>query len=63
MIVPKGKAVYIGAKRYIEGDALPPHIYLEIAEEKKETVSERADDFLFQKPKKPLMAMKNDRLY
>lgn len=30
--VPKGKVVYIGARRFLEGEVLPPFILAEIEE-------------------------------
>ena len=39
-IVPKGKTVYIGARKFVEGDVIPPAIKLEIPEmTKKEAVA------------------------
>jgi hypothetical protein len=39
VIVPKGKTVYIGARKFVEGDVIPPAIKLEIPElTKKEAV-------------------------
>lgn len=40
--VPKGKIVYIGARRFVEGELLPPFVLAEIeeTETKKETKSE-----------------------
>lgn len=28
--VPKGKTIYIGARRFCEGEVLPPHVRLEL---------------------------------
>ena len=36
--VPKNKTVYVGARRFIEGDILPPHISFEIPTLTKEQV-------------------------
>jgi hypothetical protein len=44
--VPKGKTVYIGSRRLIEGEALPPHVRIE---EISITSKNEIDD---QKPKK-----------
>lgn len=34
-IVPKNKRVYIKGRKYIEGEALPPFVYLDCIEEMK----------------------------
>lgn len=30
MLVPKNKTIYIGARRFVEGDLLPPFVQFEI---------------------------------
>jgi hypothetical protein len=34
--VPKGKRVYIGARRFVEGEVLPPHMAFDLPVEKRE---------------------------
>ena len=36
MIVPKNKKVYIGARRFIEGDILPPYLGFNLENKKEE---------------------------
>jgi hypothetical protein len=41
-IVPKGKTVYIGARKFVEGDVIPPAIKLEIPEMTKKEAAAKA---------------------
>jgi hypothetical protein len=42
VIVPKGKTVYIGARKFVEGDVIPPAIKLEIPELTKKEAAVKA---------------------
>ena len=42
MIVPENKTIYIGARRYCEGEVLPPHIAIEMPVMTKEAAEAKA---------------------
>lgn len=45
IIVPKGKKVYFGARKFIEGDVLPPHVDIDFPEiAKRQAYSEIVDE-------------------
>lgn len=39
--VPKNKRVYIGARRFVEGEVLPPHMAFDLPVEKREEPEQR----------------------
>ena len=50
MLVPKNKTIYIGSRRFIEGDVLPPFVMLDMpvmtkkqAEEKEKKQEEKQE--------------------
>lgn len=48
--VPKGKKVYIGARKFVQGDVLPPNLAIDLPVEKTNV----------KKPKRPYTRRKKD---
>ncbi len=61
MIVPKNKTYYIGARRFVEGEPLPPHVMIEempVLTKKQVSKMESGKD---KKSKKPRLIKKPSR--
>ena len=44
--VPKGKTLYIGARRFVEGEILPPHLAIDLPVDRREKFED------YEKPKR-----------
>jgi hypothetical protein len=53
MQVPRGKRVYIGAHRFIEGEIIPPHFAITLPDDPEpEIIETMAPDPIEEKPKR-----------